>query len=61
MNSFRQVKNMLIAIVILITLTAIVAGMGGFIAKQTKVNTMKSQDRYQQVFDRLKPEQKEVK
>jgi len=58
MNSFRQVKNMLIAIIILIALTAIVAGMGGFIAKQTKMNTMKSQDNYQVIIDRLKPEEK---
>jgi flagellar basal body-associated protein FliL len=58
MNSFRQVKNMLIAIVVLIALTAIVAGMAGFVAKETKHQTMKSQDNYQVIIDRLKPEEK---
>jgi len=50
---------MLLAIVILITLTAVVSWMGGIVASSQRDNTRKSQDGYQQLFDKLKPDQEE--
>ena len=57
MDYGRRIRNMLWGIGVLVILTVVISLMGGVVAKSTRNNTMKSQDGYQQIFDKLKPGQ----
>jgi len=50
-------KNMVIGFAILIALVVITASMSGMVAEIQTSKTMKAQDGYQVIFDKLKPDQ----
>jgi len=54
----RQAKSMMIALIALVAFFAFVVGVFAPATNSQKQKIMKSQDGYQQIFDRLKPEKK---